>query len=223
MDKLSKEDLKLTNKELAKKYNTSERTIMRWKKKQQDSDTNNVTSNVTKKKNEKTINKNFYKKVDNSDLNARQKLFCVYYIQNFNATQAALKAGYSKSGAFVDGHRLLKNTNVKALLNELKELQFNELLLDSNKILIRHAQIAFSDMTDFLNDNGSLKKLSEVDGTLLKKIKIKDTEFGRDIIVELENREKSLDFLTKFKGLDLKTDIEEDSSRKLIIEVEDDK
>ena len=79
-----------------------------------------------------------------------------------------------------------------------------------------------------------------MDGTLLKKIKIKDTEFGKDISIELESREKSLDFLTKYQGLDSKIELEKEKiaiekvkanidkeiskkENKLIIEVIDDK
>ena len=201
---LKKDDFKFSNKELAKKYKVSERTVMRWKKRFGEGDTVKIKK-VSLSKN--PVEK-FCEKINNSDMTEKQKEFCLYYIQSFNATQSALKAGYAKSGAFVEGHRLLKKPKIKLYLDELREMQFNELMLDGNKILERHAQIAFSDTSDFLNDDGQLKKLSEVDGTLLKKIKIKDTEFGKDVSIELENREKSLEFLTKYKGLDPKTELE---------------
>jgi phage terminase small subunit len=47
-------------------------------------------------------------------LTPRQKMFAKHYVANgFNATQAAISAGYSKSGARVEGCRLLANPNIK--------------------------------------------------------------------------------------------------------------
>ena len=141
---LTKDELNLTNKELAKKYNSSERTIMRWKKKLLEGDTSDIKKvslqNVTSKK-QKDIKEKILKKINISNLTEKQKEFCIYYIQSFNATQSALKAGYAKVGAFVEGHRLLKNPKIKLYLDELREMQLNELMLDANKILNRHLQI----------------------------------------------------------------------------------
>lgn len=46
--------------------------------------------------------------IRNEGLNERQRLFCIYYVKSFNATQAAVKAGYSPASAHVTGCRLLK-------------------------------------------------------------------------------------------------------------------
>ena len=60
--------------------------------------------------------------VDDDGLTDKQRLFCNYYMQSFNATQAAIKAGYSEKSAYQIGYQLLK-TRVKAYLNNLKEQQ----------------------------------------------------------------------------------------------------
>lgn len=52
-------------------------------------------------------------------LNARQKAFCEYYVASGNATESAIKAGYSEKTAYSIGQRLLKNVEVKAYIEEL--------------------------------------------------------------------------------------------------------
>lgn len=41
--------------------------------------------------------------IHNEGLNERRWLFCIYYVKSFNATQAAVKAGYSPASAHVTG------------------------------------------------------------------------------------------------------------------------
>ncbi len=47
-------------------------------------------------------------------MTAKQKCFVAEYLIDLNATQAAIRAGYAKSGASVEGVRLLANTKVAA-------------------------------------------------------------------------------------------------------------
>lgn len=52
-------------------------------------------------------------------LNARQKKFAELYAASGNATQAAIGAGYSVKTAPTNSDKLLKNTKVRAYLEEL--------------------------------------------------------------------------------------------------------
>lgn len=53
-------------------------------------------------------------------MNNRQKRFVTEYIIDHNATQAAIRAGYSERTARSQGQRLLTNVDIK---NAIKELQ----------------------------------------------------------------------------------------------------
>ncbi len=53
-------------------------------------------------------------------LNKRQLAFCAEYIVDLNATQAALRAGYSKKTAYSQGQRLLKHAEVAQEIGKLK-------------------------------------------------------------------------------------------------------
>lgn len=57
-------------------------------------------------------------------LTERQKKFCDYYIETGNATESAIKAGYSEKTAAVIGTENLIKPNIKTYINEkLAELQ----------------------------------------------------------------------------------------------------
>ena len=52
-------------------------------------------------------------------LNDRQGLFVSEYIKDMNATQAAIRAGYSQKTAYSQGQRLLKNVEIKRAVDDL--------------------------------------------------------------------------------------------------------
>ena len=54
-------------------------------------------------------------------LNARQKAFCEYYVASGNATEAAIKAGYSKKTARVIGQENLTKPALKNYIDELMQ------------------------------------------------------------------------------------------------------
>ena len=51
-------------------------------------------------------------------LTEKQKRFADYYIETGNATQAAVKAGYSKKYANTNANKLLQNTTIKNYIDE---------------------------------------------------------------------------------------------------------
>ena len=57
----------------------------------------------------------------NTSLNAKQELFCQHYMALGNATQAALRAGYSERSAHVQGTELLKKPLIASRIRELTE------------------------------------------------------------------------------------------------------
>lgn len=217
-------------KDIADKYEVSLNTVKSWKTRYKwCKDDKKVCTQNTKKYAHKTdetiaskkeIKEEIIETLVDSELTDKQRLFCIYYMQSFNATQSAIKAGYSKDSAFVEGHRLLRNAKVKKYLTELKEMYAQDDYLETRRILERHKQITFADIKDFTefkvektlvcHDEKTgepiidkifqfrIKDDIEIDGTLIKKIGM--GKFGP--VIELEDRSKSLDFLSKFYGLD---------------------
>lgn len=60
-------------------------------------------------------------------LNPRQRAFADEYIITGNATQSAIKAGYSEKYANTNASKLLQNTTIKSYIEQkLKEIQINK-------------------------------------------------------------------------------------------------
>lgn len=153
----------IENREIAKILGENEKVIAVWKQRDKWNEKLNVVQQInescTTKIKRKKRNKNSKKEesviqeiidIDIPELTEKQKLFCLYYIKNFNATMAAIKAGYSKESAHVEGSRLLKNDKVRNYIKLLKGKMTEDLFIDAMDVLNRYIKIAFADMTDFV-------------------------------------------------------------------------
>lgn len=68
-------------------------------------------------------------------LTPKQKAFCDYYIETGNATEAAIKAGYSKKTAKETGYENLTKPHLKAYIDKrLKELE-NSRIADAKEVM----------------------------------------------------------------------------------------
>ena len=68
-------------------------------------------------------------------LNARQKAFCEYYVAIGNATEAAIKAGYSKKTARSIGQRLLTYVDIKSYVKELMDKAESKRIASAEEVL----------------------------------------------------------------------------------------
>ena len=68
-------------------------------------------------------------------LNTKQKQFYKEYLVDANATQSAIRAGYSKKTAYSQGQRLLKNVEGQKYLAELMSEKEASLIADQNEVL----------------------------------------------------------------------------------------
>ena len=170
-----------------------------------------------------------------SELTEKQKLFVAHYANSSNARQAALNAGYSPVFSRVQVYtELLANVRVKEAIEQLRAEIYKEIIISGIEIVNKHIAIANSDITDYFDEFGKPKPLSEVDGRLIKRIKAarvntetfdkngtpKKIESKEIIEFEIEDRQKSLDFLSKYTGLEKMITIDEkDDDKSLQIEV----
>lgn len=74
--------------------------------------------------------------------NKRHEKFCHEYIKDMNATQAAIRTGYSKNTANRIGSRLLSNVDIKARVKELREAYFNENIMTAQQVEYELTRIA---------------------------------------------------------------------------------
>lgn len=68
-------------------------------------------------------------------MNAKQKRFCDEYLIDCNATQAAIRAGYSKKTAKVTGAKLLTNANLKNYIDEQLEKISSKKIADVTEVM----------------------------------------------------------------------------------------
>lgn len=214
--------------DIASELSISEGTVRGWKSKDRwDNQLNGAFRKSSKgsnknkerskqvRKETKIINKKLLDTVEENDnLTEKQKLFCVYYMQNFNATAAALRAGYSSDSAGQIGYNLLRRDDVKEEIRKLKEIKKETFMLNEADIVERYMTIAFASMNDFTNfgteevieidENGEAQKYKQnfvhfkdsslVDGGLISEISV-----GRNgSNIKLADRMKALDWLGKY-------------------------
>ena len=67
----------------------------------------------------------------------RQEKFCVEYLIDLNATQAAIRAGYSKRTAEALASRLLRNVNIRGRIKELQDKVFEDGMMSATEALWR--------------------------------------------------------------------------------------
>jgi len=76
----------------------------------------------------------------------KQKMFIEYYLQSFNAADAARKAGYSKDTAYQIGAENLTKPVIKAAISE----KMTAVAMDTNEVLGRLAVQARGSMAPFI-------------------------------------------------------------------------
>ncbi len=141
--------------EIASRLNLPEGTVRRWKSTHrwdnERSDKNSERSERKKERKKKAAENEVEQVMKNPDLTDKQRLFCLYYVRYFNATKAYQKAyECSWETAVVNGPRLLGNARVKTEIQALKQSRLNRELLDEHDIFQKYMDIAFADITDFV-------------------------------------------------------------------------
>ena len=66
--------------------------------------------------------------------NKRHEKFCHEYIKDMNATQAAIRTGYSKNTANRIGSRLLSNVDIKSRVAELRDAYLDENIMTAKQV-----------------------------------------------------------------------------------------
>lgn len=145
--------------EIANELNLPEGTVRRWKstykweseRSDSKSERSDKKANVRKEKEKKkAVAEEVIQVIENPDLTDKQRLFCVLYVKCFNATKAAIKAGYSSNTAMEQGYQLLHNPSVREEIMRLKQHRLNRELLDEHDIFQKYMDIAYSDITDYV-------------------------------------------------------------------------
>ena len=145
-------------------------------------------------------------------LSTKQELFCLEYMKDMNATQAAIRSGYSEKTASEIGYENLRKPHLAEKIQRLKNEIIEKEKLDLiNRIKINKA-IATANVYDYIDEmiGGVLILKDKDDLTIEQQLAIKGfKQVGSSIVPEFWDKHKSLDHLGKILG-----DFEEDNKQK---------
>lgn len=129
-----------------------------------------------------------------------EKLFCREYLVDFNATQAAIRAGYSPTSARQIATVMLDKPHIKAELKRTVGKVMERAEIDAAEVLANIKAMAEVDPCDVFNEFGFLKPLSLIPKHARLCISgIKNSRYGSS--VTLEGRLKALEMLGKYLKL----------------------
>ncbi|MEG0979087.1 MAG: terminase small subunit [Oscillospiraceae bacterium] len=184
----------MSYKNIAQKYNISINTVKSWKtrykwKRDKKPCTQKSSANIKAlkdniKKTDTIKNTNNKAEKQSTDENIeivdKQELFCFYYVRSFNATKAYMKAyKVSYESAAPLASKLLRNDKIKKRIAALKQNKLNRELLNENDIVQKYIDIAFADITDFVEFGQEEKPVMAMYGPVM----IKDDDTGEKVML----------------------------------------
>ena len=137
-------------------------------------------------------------------LTERQKRFCDEYLIDLNATQAAIRAGYSKKTAKVIGSENLTKPDIAARIEKRRAAQIKRTEITADRVLLELARIAFVNGSAFatITARGKVKftptdELTNDQRAVIASVK--NGKFGTEI--KTNDKVRALELLGKHLGL----------------------
>lgn len=93
----------------------------------------------------------------------KQAAFVQQYLVDKNATQAAIRAGYSAKTASSAGERLLRNVEICAAIDRGLSDLAGRLGITAERVLLERSRLAFLDVRKLFRDDGRPKPVTELD------------------------------------------------------------
>ena len=140
-------------------------------------------------------------------LTAKQQMFCDEYLIDLNATQAAIRAGYSTDTAGVIGCENLKKPNIRAYIDTKMAERSKRIGVSQDRVLIELARLGFVNASDVINMDKAtvLANASRDDTAAIQSVKVKTMTTDTGDMVEREiklyDKTKSLELIGKHIGM----------------------
>ncbi len=139
-------------------------------------------------------------------LTPKQRRFIDEYLIDLNATQAAIRAGYSEKTAYSIGLQNLKKLEIQAEIQKRRNRLQNKLEITQERVLQELAAIAFANGADYAKvvNSGLLPTVEMIPTEELPPEKlpaiagIKANQYG--VEVKLHDKVKALELLGKYLG-----------------------
>ena len=136
-------------------------------------------------------------------LTPRQQKFAVEYLVDFNATQAAIRAGYKPGGAR-NAWKLVRQPEIAKLLGKSLEERRKRAIVTADRVLREYARIAFADIRRFAKWGPETVKVRPVsaftddDAAAVAEL---SAGKGRSTRIKLHDKQRALDAIVRHLGL----------------------
>ena len=140
-------------------------------------------------------------------LNEKQKRFVQEYLLDLNATQAAIRAGYSKQTSQEQSSRLLSNVMVRSEIERTRKAAEERTEVTLDRIISEYSRVAFTGLSKFIRitEDGlpvlDLSRCTAQDLDLLAELHVDDDGKIRRIKIKQLDKLKALEALGRHLGL----------------------
>lgn len=142
----------------------------------------------------------------NVHISPKRERFCLEYVKDYNATQAAIRAGYAPKSATSQGSDLLTFPEVQERLEELQDYMRQQCFMTVEDIRTELEKIASANPDDFFewsNGGVSLKDSSEISRykkAAVASIRQTVTQHGGTIELKFHSKTEALRMLGEMQG-----------------------
>lgn len=136
-------------------------------------------------------------------LTEKQKRFVDEYLIDLNATQAAIRAGYSPNTAEQIGYQLLQKTSVSNEIYRAMAERSKRTGISQDRVLQELAKMGFAKITDVVDPETAKinTSASEDDLACIQSIKIKPNEWGTEREVKMYDKRAALVDIGRHLGM----------------------
>lgn len=134
----------------------------------------------------------------------KQKRFVEEYLLDLNATQAAIRAGYSPGTANEQGARLLANVSISRAIAQQMADRSRRTGVNADRVVLELARIAFANAGDLIDAGDATLKddASRDDLAAIQSIKVKDMgDMGIEREIRMADKLKALELLGRHLGI----------------------
>ena len=142
-----------------------------------------------------------------ANLTEKQQRFIYEYLIDLNATQAAIRAGYSVKTAREQASQNLTKLNIQQAISEKMAERSKRTGVNQDRIVLELAKIAFVNAADVIDsDDATIKAGATADDTAAiqsVKVKVIPTKEGEGVEreIRLNDKLKALELLGKHLGM----------------------
>lgn len=137
----------------------------------------------------------------------KQERFVEEYLIDLNATQAAIRAGYSPKTANEQGARLLAKVSIQAAVSKAQAERSRRTGINQDRVLLELAKVAFLNPVDVIDMDGATIRgeANRDDTACIASVKVKTIPTDDGQITEREvkvyDKLKALELLGKHLGM----------------------